>query len=153
MQVGLTSVIRRVGALFSAQAEGHVFLSLKYSHRSVAFIFVVIKCFDSTLGYQLLVLNVNWTDLLEKIRVNCKISCAGPTITNGWEHAPRPDSYHISAGHAGQAGSQQWVGNSNERARRGHKSLYWTISLSHLHLFLVKILTNNKCKCKWPDIL
>ena len=64
------SVIRRVGALFSAQAEGHVFPRLVEVHRSVAFIFGVIKCFETTLGYQLPVLNVNWTDLLEKIRVN-----------------------------------------------------------------------------------
>ena len=62
-------VIRRVGALFSAHAEGHVFLSLIYRQVSNLYICCDLT-FETTSGYQLPVLNVNWTDLLEKIRVN-----------------------------------------------------------------------------------
>ena len=64
-----TRVISRVGLLFSAHAEGHVFLSLIY--RQVINLYICCDLtFETTSGYQLPVLNVNWTDLLEKIRVN-----------------------------------------------------------------------------------
>ena len=73
----------------------------------------VYICCDSTSGYQLPVLNVNWTDLLEKIRVKWK----------------RPNNNKLSA------------------LLEQTKSLYWTISLSHLHFNF------NFKKCKFKSQL